>query len=106
MIMVLFVLPYDFITAIIIFLTLIVGVLVNISTQKKTDILTGKLLGLKLDLSSKMLEYVRGIGITKAFGKDENTVKELNDSIVESRKGFFAVEKNFSAYTISIHVGI
>lgn len=93
LIMVLFVLPYDFITAIIIFLTLIVGVLVNISTQKKTDMLTGKLLGLKLDLSSKMLEYVRGIGITKAFGKDENTVKELSDSIVESRKGFFAVEK-------------
>ena len=93
LIMVLFVLPYDFITAIIIFLTLIVGVLVNISTQKKTDILTGKLLGLKLDLSSKIIEYVKGIGIIKAFGKDENTVKELNDSIVESRKGFFAVEK-------------
>ena len=93
MIMVLFVLPYDLITAIIILLTLIVGVLVNMSTQKKTDILTGKLLGLKLDLSSKIIEYVKGIGIIKAFGKDENTVKELNDSIVESRKGFFAVEK-------------
>ena len=92
-IIVLFVLPYDLITAIIILLTLIVGVLVNMSTQKKTDILTGKLLRLKLDLSSKIIEYVKGIGIIKAFGKDENTVKELNDSITESRKGFFAVEK-------------
>ena len=59
MIMVLFVLPYDLITAIIILLTLIVGVLVNMSTQKKTDILTGKLLRLKLDLSSKIIEYVK-----------------------------------------------
>jgi len=59
-----------------------------------------------LDLSSKIIEYVKGIGIIKAFGKDENTVKELNDSIAESRKGFFAVEKNFSTYTISISVGI
>lgn len=46
-----------------------------------------------MDLSSKIIEYVKGIGIIKAFGKDENTVKELNDSIAESRKGFFAVEK-------------
>lgn len=33
-------------------------------------------------------------------------LKELNDSIAESRKGFFAVEKIFSTYTISISVGI
>lgn len=92
-IMVLFVLPYDFITAIIILLTLVVGMAVNLLTQKKTDQLTEKLLGLKLNLSEKMLEYVKGIGVTKAFGKDENTVKELNESIAESRKGFLSVEK-------------
>lgn len=93
LIMVAFVLPYDFITAAIILLTLIVGIMVNMLTQKKTDRLTERLLGLKLDLSSKMLEYVKGIGITKAFGKDRNTVEELNESITQSRKGFLAVEK-------------
>jgi ABC transporter, ATP-binding protein len=30
-----------------------------------------------LDLSSKIIEYVKGIGIIKAFGKDENTVKRI-----------------------------
>ena len=93
LIMFIFVLPYDSITALIILLTLIFGIMVNMITQKKTDRLTERLLGLKLDLSSKMLEYVRGIGITKAFGKDQNTVNELNKSITESRKGFLAVEK-------------
>ena len=93
LIMVIFILPYDFATAIIILLTLIIGTLVNLFTQKSTDQLTERLLGLKLDLSEKMLEYVNGIGITKAFGKDQNTVKELNESITKSRKGFLAVEK-------------
>ena len=93
LIMVAFVLPYDFVTAAIILLTLIVAVIVNMLAQKKTDRLTERLLGLKLDLSSKMLEYVKGIGITKAFGKDRNTVEELNESITQSRKGFLAVEK-------------
>ena len=78
LIMVAFVLPYDIVTAAIILLTLIIGIMVNIVTQKKTDLLTERLLGLKLDLSSKMLEYVKGIGVTKAFGKEKNTVKELN----------------------------
>ena len=91
--MVAFVMPYDFVTAVIILLTLIAGISVNMITQRKTDRLTERLLGLKLDLSSKMLEYVRGIGITKAFGKDKNTVKELNESITKSRKGFLDVEK-------------
>ena len=93
LIMVIFMLPYDFVTAIIILLTLIVGIVVNLLTQKSTDQLTERLLGLKLDLSEKMLEYVKGIGITKAFGKDQNTVKELNESITESCKGFLDVEK-------------
>lgn len=93
LIMVAFVMPYDFVTAVIILLTLIAGISVNMITQRKTDRLTERLLGLKLDLSSKMLEYVRGIGITKAFGKDKNTVKELNESIAKSRKGFLDVEK-------------
>lgn len=93
LIIVAFVLPYDIVTATIILLTLIIGIMVNIVTQKKTDLLTERLLGLKLDLSSKMLEYVKGIGVTKAFGKEKNTVKELNESITESRKGFLAVEK-------------
>ncbi|MSS78569.1 ABC transporter ATP-binding protein [Anaerococcus sp. WCA-380-WT-2B] len=93
LIMVIFMLPYDFVTAVIILLTLIVGIVVNLLTQKSTDQLTERLLGLKLDLSEKMLEYVKGIGITKAFGKDQNTVKELNESITESRKGFLDVEK-------------
>lgn len=92
LIIVAFVLPYDIVTATIILLTLIIGIMVNIVTQKKTDLLTERLLGLKLDLSSKMLEYVKGIGVTKAFGKEKNTVKELNESITESRKGFLAVE--------------
>lgn len=52
-----------------------------------------------------MLEYVNGIGITKAFGKDKNTVKELNESITKSRKGFLAVE-NFSSNTVFILVSI
>lgn len=86
LIMVIFILPYDFATAIIILLTLIVGTLVNLFTQKSTDQLTERLLGLKLDLSEKMLEYVNGIGITKAFGKDKNTVKELNESITKVAK--------------------
>jgi len=93
LIMVAVVMPYDFVTAVIKLLTLIAGISVNMITQRKTDRLTERLLGLKLDLSSKMLEYVRGIGITKAFGKDKNTVKELNESITKSRKGFLDVEK-------------
>jgi len=40
LIMVIFILPYDFATAIIILLTLIVGTLVNLFTQKSTDQLT------------------------------------------------------------------
>ncbi|MCU9533679.1 ABC transporter ATP-binding protein [Streptococcus sp. CSL10205-OR2] len=92
-IMVIVILPYDIITAMIILLTLLVAIFVNVLTQKKVDQLTGKLMKLKLNLSEKMLEYVKGIGVTKAFGKDQNTVKELKTSISNSREGFLAVEK-------------
>ena len=92
-IMVIFILPYDGITALIVLLTLMLGIGVNYLTQKRSDELTEKLLGLKLALSSTMLEYVKGMSVTKSFGQDRNTVRELHESISESRKGFLAVEK-------------
>lgn len=93
LIMVIFITPYDFVSALIILSTLIVAIIVNVSYQKKVDQFTKKLLGLKLDLSGRMLEYVKGIGVSKSFGKNENTVKELKQSITNSRKGFLNVEK-------------
>lgn len=91
--MMLFMIPFDPVTGGIIFLTLLAGTGVNLLSQKRVDRLTERLLGLKLKLNSRMLEYVRGIGVTKAFGTDEKTLGELNDSISESRRGFLAVEK-------------
>ncbi|MGT2911574.1 ABC transporter ATP-binding protein [Streptococcus cameli] len=92
-IMVIFVLPYDIVTAIIVLITLGSGMLVSLFTQRKTDQLTETLLDLKLDLNTKTLEYVKGIGITKSFSKEKETAKELNHCISKMRDGFLAVEK-------------
>lgn len=92
LIMIVWILPFDFISGIIILLTLAVAIAVNMASQKQADNLTQKLLGLKLDLNTKVLEYVKGIAITKSFGKNENTAKELKTSITKSRKGFLSVE--------------
>lgn len=91
--MMIFMIPFDFVTGMIILCTLAAATGVGLLSQKRVDRLTERLLGLKLKLNARMLEYVRGIGVTKAFGADEKTLGELNRSISESRKGFLAVEK-------------
>lgn len=92
-IMAIFMLPFDPITGVIILSVLVFGMICNQIFQNKSDSLTRRLLGLKLDLNSATLEYVQGIGVVKAFGKSNQALKNINKSIEENRKGYLDVEK-------------
>lgn len=92
-IMACFMLPFDFITGVIILITLMVGLLVNAVFQNKADQLTKKLQKLKIELNANTLEFVKGIGVIKSFGKNKEMLGDLEDSISDNKKGYFNVEK-------------
>ena len=92
-IMACFMLPFDFITGVIILITLMVGLLVNAVFQNKADQLTKKLQKLKIELNANTLEFVKGIGVIKSFGKNKEMLGDLEKSISDNKKGYFNVEK-------------
>lgn len=92
-IMLVFLLPYDFRTSLVILITLIIGIYVNNLSQKKIDRLTTLLLDLKLELNAGIIQYVNGIGIIKAFGRAQSVTGELNRAIRKNKEGFLNVEK-------------
>lgn len=103
--MALFMVPFDWITGGIILITLALALISNALFQNKADRSTKRLQSLKIHLNADTLEYVKGIGVVKSFGKGKEMLSELSRSISESRKGFLDVEKNvlpaaFSQLTI------
>ena len=88
-----FIFPFDMITGLIILATIAIGLLINSLVQNKMDRLTKVLLKIRINLSAKTLEYVKGISVLKAFGKNKEVAKELEDSISATRKGFLDIEK-------------
>ena len=92
-VMMFFVFTYDKITALIILITLVIATAANGVGQRYANRFTERIQDLKLALGSAVLEYVQGMGVTKAFSKDESTLKKLEESIENSRKGFLNVEK-------------
>lgn len=92
-IMACFMLPFDFITGVIILITLMIGLFVNAVFQNKADQLTKKLQKLKIELNANTLEFVKGIGVIKSFGKNKEMLGDLENSISDNKKGYFNVEK-------------
>ena len=92
-IMACFMLPFDFITGVIILITLMIGLFVNAVFQNKADQLTKKLQKLKIELNANTLEFVKGIGVIKSFGKNKEMLGNLEKSISDNKKGYFNVEK-------------
>ena len=92
-IMACFMLPFDFITGVIILITLMIGLFVNAVFQNKVDRLTKKLQKLKVELNANTLEFVKGIGVIKSFGKNKEMLGDLENSISDNKKGYFNVEK-------------
>jgi hypothetical protein len=92
-IMALFVFPFDFLTGLIILVTVAIGTLVNNLVQKRLDSFTKLLSGIKLNMNAYVLEYVNGISVLKAFGKNKEVMSELETAISDTRKGFLNVEK-------------
>lgn len=92
-IMACFILPFDFITGVIILITLMMGLFVNAVFQNKADQLTKKLQKLKVELNANTLEFVKGIGVIKSFGKNKEMLGDLENSISDNKKGYFNVEK-------------
>ena len=88
-----FIFPFDMITGFIILATISIGLFINSLVQNKMDRLTTVLLKIRINLSAKTLEYVKGISVLKAFGKNKEIAKELEDSISATRKGFLDIEK-------------
>lgn len=88
-----FMLPFDFITGVIILITLMIGLFVNAVFQNKADQLTKKLQKLKVELNANTLEFVKGIGVIKSFGKNKEMLGDLENSISDNKKGYFNVEK-------------
>ena len=88
-----FIFPFDMITGFIILATIAIGVFINSLVQNKMDKLTTVLLKIRINLSAKTLEYVKGISVLKAFGKNKEIAKELEESISATRKGFLDIEK-------------
>ena len=88
-----FIFPFDMITGFIILATIAIGVFINSLVQNKMDRLTTVLLKIRINLSAKTLEYVKGISVLKAFGKNKEIAKELEESISATRKGFLDIEK-------------
>lgn len=95
-IMAVFMIPFDIITGLIIIATLLIGIFLNKLFQNKSDKLTRKLLGYKLELNSSMLEYIQGIGVIKAFGKSGKILDGIKKSIKSNRKGYLDVEKTLA----------
>lgn len=92
-IMACFMLPFDLITGAIILITLMIGLFVNAIFQNKADQLTKKLQKLKIELNANTLEFVKGIGVIKSFGKNKEMLGDLENSISDNKKGYFNVEK-------------
>ena len=92
-IMACFMLPFDFITGVIILITLMIGLFVNAVFQNKADQLTKKFQKLKVELNANTLEFVKGIGVIKSFGKNKEMLGDLENSISDNKKGYFNVEK-------------
>ena len=92
-IMACFMLPFDFITGVIILITLMIGLFVNAVFQNKADQLTKKLQKLKVELNANTLEFVKAIGVIKSFGKNKEMLGDLENSISDNKKGYFNVEK-------------
>lgn len=92
-IMMAFMFPFDAVTGMIIAVTLVFGLVVNAAFQKAADAKTTKLLKYKIALHTDMLEFVKGIGVIKAFGKSKSALKKVETTINENRNGFLAVEK-------------
>ena len=88
-----FIFPFDMITGFIILATIAIGLFINSLVQNKMDRLTTVLLKIRINLSAKTLEYVKGISVLKAFGKNKEIAKELEESISATRKGFLDIEK-------------
>lgn len=99
-IMALFMIPFDFVTGLIILATLFLSMLSNSLFQRKADEMTKKLQALKINLNAATLEYVKGISVIKSFGKGKEMIAELNNDISESRKGFINVEKTVAPATL------
>lgn len=91
--MAIFIFPFDAVTGIVILVTIITGITINGLVQKKMDKLTSVLLKIRINLSAKTLEYVKGISVLKAFGKNKEVAKELEESISATRRGFLDIEK-------------
>ena len=88
-----FIFPFDMITGFIILATIAIGLFINSLVQNKMDRLTTVLLKIRINLSAKTLEYVKGISVLKAFGKNKEIAKELEERISATRKGFLDIEK-------------
>ena len=88
-----FIFPFDMVTGFIILVTIAIGLFINSLVQNKMDRLTTVLLKIRINLSAKTLEYVKGISVLKAFGKNKEIAKELEESISATRKGFLDIEK-------------
>lgn len=98
--MVLFIFPFDMVTGIIIAGTLLLAECVNMLFQNVADSKTTQLLSHKIDLYSNMVEFIKGIGVIKAFGKSKSALSEIETTIDKNRKGFLAVEKTLTPATI------
>ncbi len=92
-IMMSFMFCFDVITGIIIAVTLVLGLLINAMFQKVADAKTTKLLKYKIALHADVLEFVKGIGVIKAFGKSKVALKKVEATIDENKNGFLATEK-------------
>lgn len=93
LIVALFIFPFDYVTGLIMTIALVVGMGANALFQKRADFFTEKLLKYKIALNADMLEYVKGIGVVKAFGKSNDALRKVEQTISDNRKAFLGVEK-------------
>lgn len=99
-VMALFIIPFDLFTGMIIIIALGAGLCVNALFQAKADSQTERLQALKINLSSSVIEFVKGIGVIKSFGHGNKILDELNKTISENKQGFFNVEKVIAPVSI------
>lgn len=85
--------PFDYVTGLIIAATLVIGMAVNALFQKRADFFSEKLLKYKIALTADILEYVKGIGVVKAFGKSKEALHKVEQTISDTRKAFLGVEQ-------------
>lgn len=104
-----FIIFYDFKAGLIILATLFLALFINNIFQPANDRASGKLFFLSIKLNADILEYISGIGVIKSFGKNNDILKNLKQSIKESCAGFFKQEKTFgvshSAFTSILRLG-